>query len=684
MLAAACSMATPVSSSSVSRFIGPAGGSVAAADGSGVLIPPGAVSTNSGSSETITVTMNPNVPAPAGVTRVGPPYTLGPEGATFSVPVTVTLAFDPRLLPADSTMGEVVVLTAPAGSADFTPLATVLVDATHVSARTTHFSVFFPGVPEPVEGGTSLTADGATESDATVEPNEASDSAADAVVSDAGVADALLLEAGDDGPQATDVSDNDGESAEATADADTTADATGSADAAVGSYCGTLQSITASRADSSGTSTLTAVATQIPPGGLITWSVPAGQGTIEPSSVMYNGSVDVLVSAVKYTCPAMPGTYTITAIATNEGEAGNGCFDTTGPVSITCAPQAATSMLTPVSPSPTRFAWQTVQTDFTNGGSPCTGRVTLAVSDHAVCYENASDQLVCAGFTYLTTYGATFTSAGQAGVDQVLLSPTMNSATGNGVCIHNVNGQVLCYGDANSVGQFGTGTTGPASTWISWGPTGQTYTRIATGNWQQMCALDAMGRGWCAGPSIFYNLSSPYFPAGTTSVWVPVNGPSPKANDPKTFRASDGQSSCTVTSSGLWCTEVNGQPGAQIGYGTPGTVVSGGTAAAMASDLGISPTRVCWGDSNGQAWCAVGRGPVPNLDTTTEPAFATAPGILYVSTNYYSSDVCAVGSDGSLWCFGDNRHGELGTGNTNPVPLETQVQPAGSVLVTCQ
>jgi len=137
-----------------SSTIGPAGGSVSATSAA-VAVPAGALP----SAKTITVTASPSSPGPAGAAIVGTPYVLGPEGLTFSSSVTVTLAFDPRLLPSGASAKDVQLFTAPTGSSNFTALATQLVDATHVSARAAHFSVFVPVVVPnadaslPGEGG---------------------------------------------------------------------------------------------------------------------------------------------------------------------------------------------------------------------------------------------------------------------------------------------------------------------------------------------------------------------------------------------------------------------------------------------------------------------------------------------------------------------------------------------------
>lgn len=145
--------ATSPVADNASSTIGPAGGSVSASSAAAVAIPAGALP----SAKTITITASPASPRPAGAAIVGTPYILGPEGLTFSSSVTVTVAFDPLLLPSGASAKDVQLFTAPAGSSNFTALATQLVDATHVSARAAHFSVFVPVVPN---ADASLPGDG--------------------------------------------------------------------------------------------------------------------------------------------------------------------------------------------------------------------------------------------------------------------------------------------------------------------------------------------------------------------------------------------------------------------------------------------------------------------------------------------------------------------------------------------
>ncbi len=132
-----------------STVVGATGGTVTTQDGTGVTVPAGAVPAN----VTITVDATPSAPTPSQGTAVGTPYTFGPEGQQFSVPVTVTLAFDPSSLPAGKTANDVVIFTAPAGTTSYVPLGTSVVDSTHAAAQTTHFSTFVCVIPlEPIVG----------------------------------------------------------------------------------------------------------------------------------------------------------------------------------------------------------------------------------------------------------------------------------------------------------------------------------------------------------------------------------------------------------------------------------------------------------------------------------------------------------------------------------------------------
>jgi hypothetical protein len=133
---AACSgnSVPPTKSSS----IGAEGGTVQISDGTSVSVPAGALAQPT----QISVGGEPNNISIPDVVLVGPAYRFGPEGTQFSVPVTVTLHFDASKLPSGDTTTDIEIMTAPVGSPDFVAVATTLVDDSHVSATTTHFSDF--------------------------------------------------------------------------------------------------------------------------------------------------------------------------------------------------------------------------------------------------------------------------------------------------------------------------------------------------------------------------------------------------------------------------------------------------------------------------------------------------------------------------------------------------------------
>ncbi len=123
-------------SEQASLAIGSSGGRVTTSNGSGVSIPSGALS----SDVTITIKQVTHAPTPGDAIPVGPTFLLGPEGQKFEHPVTVTLEFDPSELYDGESASDLVVYTSPKENPSFTPLATSVVDTTHVSAETTHFS----------------------------------------------------------------------------------------------------------------------------------------------------------------------------------------------------------------------------------------------------------------------------------------------------------------------------------------------------------------------------------------------------------------------------------------------------------------------------------------------------------------------------------------------------------------
>ncbi len=142
----------------------PGGGSVKISDGTSVTIPAGAVA----QSTVITIGNEPNAVNISDTVLLGTVYRFEPEGTQFKVPVTVTVAYDPTMLPAGTAAGDVAIMTAPVGATDFVALPTAIVDATHVSATTTHFSDFVATAHKKSQGGTGDMSVSAAAADMTM------------------------------------------------------------------------------------------------------------------------------------------------------------------------------------------------------------------------------------------------------------------------------------------------------------------------------------------------------------------------------------------------------------------------------------------------------------------------------------------------------------------------------------
>ncbi len=83
-------------------------------------------------------------PPPPDARMVGIAYELGPDGATFAPPITLTFAFDPAQLPPGFPATDVIIATWDAAGKAWLPLDGVSVDTagSTVSARLSHFSQY--------------------------------------------------------------------------------------------------------------------------------------------------------------------------------------------------------------------------------------------------------------------------------------------------------------------------------------------------------------------------------------------------------------------------------------------------------------------------------------------------------------------------------------------------------------
>lgn len=230
-------------------------------------------------------------------------------------------------------------------------------------------------------------------------------------------------------------------------------------------------------------------------------------------------------------------------------------------------------------------------------------------------------------------------------------------------------GGLRCWG-WNSDGQLGNGETGTMelSPVLVEGPR---FSQVSVGGFHS-CALDAAGVAYCWGNNTRGGLG--------TGDLISRSEPVQVATDVRfsTIRVGN-HFTCALTADGVamcWGGNNNGQ------LGTPTTTtctLPSGTALACSAvpvpvagghvlaslDVGLfngcgltaDGSALCWGNNlRGQ----LGRG------TVGDPSHSPLPvsgGLSFSQVSVGASHVCAIATDGTTYCWGDNVYGQLGTGD---------------------
>jgi hypothetical protein len=227
-------------------------------------------------------------------------------------------------------------------------------------------------------------------------------------------------------------------------------------------------------------------------------------------------------------------------------------------------------------------------------------------------------------------------------------------------------GRAWCWG-GNESGQLGDGSTEDKRAAVAV-DTGTSFSLLAAGL-SHTCGLDGRGAANCWGRNLNGQLGN-----GSRSdrrVPTPVSG-----NLSFETIIAGWNHTCAITAGGLaYCWGLNGD--GQLGDGTrvdrlAPVRVSGvfqALAAGAGHTCGISGDAVlCWGDNNsgqlGDGGGASGQStPVPVLGLPSPPS-ALAAGAVHT---------CALLTDGSTYCWGQNLHGQLGNGTTENSALPVAV-----------
>jgi alpha-tubulin suppressor-like RCC1 family protein len=300
-----------------------------------------------------------------------------------------------------------------------------------------------------------------------------------------------------------------------------------------------------------------------------------------------------------------------------------------------------------------------------------TSWATVACGQTDACGIRTDGTMSCWGNNGSNQLGASTTAAEPrievAGGPWQAISPGSYQS-----CGIQTDGTLWCWGD-NTNGQLGTGNT--VATSAPTQVTGTGWGQVST-SYYHTCATKQDGTLWCWGLNANLQLAD-------SSVSSRMSPGQVSGSDWTQVVTGEYHTCATKSDKSLWCWGGNtaGQlgnastpilaTGSQGGVSIPLQVTGAwdSISAGLAHTCGIMSDQSlwCWGDnSNGQ----LGNG--SQISSSTPVAIAV-PGKAWASVSVGSAHTCALGTDSTLWCWGDNSDGQLGTGSGGVQPLPTRV-----------
>ncbi|MBX7083308.1 MAG: RCC1 repeat-containing protein, partial [Nannocystaceae bacterium] len=310
-----------------------------------------------------------------------------------------------------------------------------------------------------------------------------------------------------------------------------------------------------------------------------------------------------------------------------------------------------------------------------------TSVIAISAGQEAACAVRSNGHVWCWGSGPL---GDGVNTLSDVPVEVVGITSAIDVDVGaqSNACALLANGTVKCWGD-NQDGQLGDGTTNAAATPVAVQGVTQAVDIATDAN--ASCAVIASGIVRCWGSNAGGMLGiGTLFPPESLSP-VPVAG----ISDAIEVDIGWTQHVCARRSNGTevcWGRNDAGQigngdggyghsetlPDAVVGLDRVVAITNGGHACALRSD----GTARCWGSNlHGE----VGNGNTGDVDlpVTVVGLSATTDGPR-VTTG--SDHTCALGTDGTVKCWGDNAEGQLGNGNM--IDQSTPTLVAGLSRVT--
>ena len=310
-------------------------------------------------------------------------------------------------------------------------------------------------------------------------------------------------------------------------------------------------------------------------------------------------------------------------------------------------------------------------------GKPTAGWASVAAGYEHSCATRNDGSLWCWGLNY---YG----QIGIGATTNVARPQQVTNPAGTGwasvtaglfhTCGTASDGSLWCWG-FNSGGQLGIGnTTSQDRPQQVTAPAATGWASVAAGN-SHTCATRSDTTLWCWGANNHGQLGI----GNITAQDLPQQVTTPAAGGWVTVAGGGGHTCATRTDTTLWCWGFNS--GGELGIGNTtdqnlpqqvtipaatgwtGVVAGGATTCALRTHA-----LRCWGLNAGGD---LGIGNTTSQDLPRRVLVPTPTGWSRLALGI--SHTCAIHTGPTLWCWGDNQHGDLGIGNTTQQDLPQQV-----------